>query len=394
MLKIKRHIVRTNWMLAPETLQLFEVLQDKALFVGGAVRNILLEVEVDDIDIATVIEPDKVVELLQNAGIRVIPTGIDHGTVTAIIGDYSYEITTLRRDVDTDGRRALVEYTQCWLEDAKRRDFTMNALFMDLKGNIYDPLGSGLADLDVRCVRFVGEPEQRIKEDYLRVLRFFRFSAIYGGGDFDVAGLSACKKNSYNIKNLSRERISQEFFKIIVSDKPYNVLNIMFEHNVLSEFNFTNDNLKFFQYFCNFQSRYGLNALSSRVFVMAGMDLKNIKKMEKLVLFPKVFLKDMKAINGALNLSDLNCDHAVRECVYRFGRVITAQCLMIELGQDRVMNSYAPKALDIIQNWDIPNFPISGNDLIAKGMSAGKELGEELTRLENEWIDSGFKTTI
>ncbi len=385
-------------MLAAETLQLFKILQGnipqdqpQALFVGGCVRNIVMDKSVDDLDIATVLPPEAVVEILEGAGVRVIPTGIDHGTVTAIIGDYSYEITTLRRDMETDGRRAVVAYTDSWEEDAQRRDFTMNTLLMDLKGNVYDPLDVGLADLDARQVCFVGEPEQRIIEDYLRILRFFRFTALYGEGKFDVAGLNACKKHSGDIKNLSRERITQEFFKIIASDKPYDVLNVMFKYGVVSEFNFVDDNLKFFEYFCGFQSRYRLSAISARLFVMAGLDLGNIKKMESLVLFPKVFLKDMKAINGALKLPDLVCDAAVRACIYRFGRSITAQVLMIELADDRVMNSYAPAALGIIQTWDIPDFPVSGNDLIAQGMTAGKALGVELDRQENEWIKNDFK---
>ncbi len=394
-MKTKRHIVRTSFMLAAETLELFKTLQGntpedepQVLFVGGCVRDAALDIDVDDIDIATKLAPDIVMEILSAAGIRVIPTGIDHGTVTAVIGNYSYEITTLRHDVKTDGRHAVVAYTDCWVQDALRRDFTINTLLMDLKGNIYDPLGNGIKDLDAHNVCFVGNAEQRIKEDYLRILRFFRFSAIYGAGEFDNEGLIACKKHADNIKSLSRERITQEFFKIIASDKPYDVLNIMFEHGILREFKFTGS--KLFEHFCGFQSRYKLNALSSRLFVMADMDFGNIKIMSKFILFPKVFIKDMKAISGALSLPDLSSDHAVRECVYRFGRVATAQSLMIELAQDRVMNSYAPKALDIVQNWDIPNFPISGADLIKRGMLPSPELGAELSRLEDEWIKGGF----
>ncbi|PCJ97504.1 MAG: poly A polymerase head domain-containing protein [Zetaproteobacteria bacterium] len=396
-LKIKRHVVRPNWLLADETLRLFNALQGQtpkdepqALFVGGCVRNILLEHEVDDFDIATLHHPDAVMKILEAEGIKVIPTGIDHGTITAVIGDYVYEITTLRHDKETDGRHAVVAFTDSWIEDARRRDFTMNTLLMDLQGNIYDPLECGLGDLDARCVRFVGEAAQRIEEDYLRILRFFRFSAQYGGVEFDVQGLSACRKHASGIKNLSKERITQEFFKIIASDKPYKTINTMFEHGILSEFVFSNENTEFFEHFCNFQSRYRLSALSSRLFVFAHMGFDNIKSMEEFILFPKVFLKDMKAIAGALSLPDLSSDHAVRESVYRFGRSITAQALMIELVQDRVMNAYAPAALDIVQNWDVPNFSVSGNDLMAGGMKAGPQMGRELTRLEDEWIANGF----
>ncbi len=399
MLKIKRHIVRTSWMLASETVQLFKLLQGsipenepQALFVGGCVRDALLDInDVGDIDIATKLPPEIAMELLTNAGIRVIPTGIEHGTVTAIIGEYSYEITTLRHDKQTDGRHAVVAYTDCWVEDARRRDFTINALLMDLKGNIYEPLENSINDLDSRLVRFVDKADKRIEEDYLRILRFFRFSAIYGGEMFDNEGLAACKGAAGNIYKLSKERITQEFFKIMTSYKPYQVLNVMFEHDILKKFEFNDYNPEFLEHFCGFQRSYRLNALVSRLFVMASMNFENIKAMGEVILFPKVFLKDIKAISGALKLDDLACDHAVREAVYRFGRVATAQALMIELAQDRVMNAQAPKALDIVQNWDIPNFPITGKDLIARGIKPSPEMGLELKHLEDEWIKGGFK---
>ncbi len=398
MLEVKRHIVRKNWMLAPETLRLFKLLQGnipdndpQILFVGGCVRDALLNIEVEDIDIATKLAPEIVMEILIAAGIKAIPTGIDHGTITAVAGDYSYEITTLRRDKKTDGRHAVVAYTDCWIEDAKRRDFTINTLLMDLKGNIYDPLGAGLLDIDNSHICFVGDAKKRIEEDYLRILRFFRFSAIYGEGKFDDEGLLACKDAADNIKKLSKERITQEFFKIIASSKPYHVLNVMFEHGILKDFKFSDYDGRFLEYFCNFQSRYKLFSLSSRLFVMASVNFENIKTMQEFILFPKVFLKDMKAILGALNLPDLSCDKAVREAVYRFGRFGAAQALMIELAQDRVMNSYAPRALDIVQNWDIPNFPLSGKDLIERGVMPSPEMGAKIKYLEDKWIKQDFK---
>ena len=394
LLKISRHIAPHHWMRAPETAELFTALQDEdmqALFVGGCVRNTLLNKPVDDMDIATIHPPDTVIQRLEATDIRVIPTGIDHGTVTAVIGDYTYEITTLRRDTEADGRHAVVAYTDCWIEDARRRDFTMNTLLMDLQGNIYDPLGEGLSDLDAHHVRFVGNAAQRIAEDYLRILRFFRFSALYGDGEFDKDGLKACKKAAKHIKTLSRERITQEFFKIIASDKPHNVLKTMFAHDILKTFDFSDENLEFFEHVCAFQTRYKLNALSARLFVFADMNFENIKTMESFIIFPKIFLKDMKAINGALTLPDLSNDHAVRESIYRFGRTMTAQALMIELAQDRVMNAYAPKALEIIQNWDIPTFPVTGDDLMKQGFKEGPDIGAEIKRLEDEWINDGFQ---
>ncbi len=395
-LQIIKHIVPENWMRERDIAHLFEILQGnvsddepQALLVGGCVRNVLMKKTVEDIDIATVLPPDIVMQLLENADIKVIPTGIDHGTVTAVINKKPYEITTLRHDLKTDGRHAEVSFTDSWEEDARRRDFTINTLLMDLRGNVYDPLGQGIDDIEKKAVRFVGTPEKRIEEDYLRILRFFRFSAIYGDG-FDAGGLQACAKMAKGIDSLSKERITQELFKIIASDTPAKVLGIMFDHNVLPDLNFKNYAPEFFTAFCGFQSRYRLGSLSSRIFVLAALDLENVKAMEKYTLIPKVFLKDIKAISEALNSDDLNCDSAVRKAVYRVGRVATAQTLMIELVQDRVMNRYAPSALKIIQNWDVPSFPITGHDLIERGIEKGPELGKTLEALENYWIEQDF----
>ncbi len=396
-LEIKQKIIPRKWINCKNTKRLFAALQGgipdsepQALFVGGCVRNAIMDVEVEDIDIATKLSPEHVIEILKRENIKVIPTGLKHGTVTAIIDGNSYEITTLRHDLKTDGRHAEVAFTDSWAEDAKRRDFTINTLLMDCKGNVYDPLGTGIDDIAQRRVVFVGNPKKRIEEDHLRILRFFRFSAIYAN-NFDLEGLKACEKAADKIKKLSKERITQEFFKIIASDRPYDVLEVMFRHKILNFFKFCDYNPEFFKYFCKFQSKYRLNALSSRLFVFAALNFENIKSMEEFILFPKVFLKDMKAINRALKLPDLSCDHAVRVSVYRFGRSITAQSLIIELVQDRVINGYVPKALNIIQNWNIPDFPITGENLIAKGIPQGRELGYELNRLEQKWIDNDFK---
>ncbi len=396
-LKIERHIVRQHWMLEEATVSLVKALQGsvaeeepQVLFVGGCVRNAVMDIPVDDIDMATPLMPDEVIQILEKENIKVIPTGIDHGTVTAVMNDRVFEITTLREDKETDGRRAQVDFTASWLRDAERRDFTINTLLMDLKGNVYDPLGLGLKDIDRQKVIFVGDPAQRIEEDYLRILRFFRFSAIYGQGEFDAQGLKACKVAADKIKTLSKERITQEFFKIVASEKAYEVLKVMFDNGVLRDLRFTDFETKFFEHFCNFQEKYRLNGLAARLYVFAQMDFQNVKAMEEYIIFPKVFLKDMHCISGSLSLTDLSCDHAVRESIYRFGRAMTAQALMMQLVQDRVMNAYAPKALEIIQNWDIPTFHITGDDLIAKGMKPGPELGEELMRLEEDWIKDGF----
>lgn len=403
-LQIALKIIPENWMLEPPIKGLFDILQGsestenpQALLVGGCVRNILIRKSVEDIDIATPLKPDDVVKRLENSSVKVIPTGsvkviptgIDHGTVTAVIDGQSFEITTLRHDVKTDGRHALVDYTTSWEEDAKRRDFTINTLLMDLSGNIYDPIGTGLKDIQLRKITFVGNAEKRIKEDYLRILRFFRFSAIYGDG-FDVIGLESCRKMTDGINTLSRERVTQEFMKMLIEDNPADVMNVMFENNILKALKFKEYDPNFLNGFCKFQKRYNLISLASRLFVFSGLNMKNVEALQKTIILPKVFLKDMKHIHDALNLPDLSCDSVVREAVYRFGRIATAQALMIELMQDRVMNAYAPKALDIVQNWDSPMLPLSGNDLLGVGVQKGPEIGLALKKAESIWIENNF----
>lgn len=380
-----------SWMRAPATVKIMESLgAGNARFVGGCVRNALLGIDVTDIDIATKHHPEQVMEILQGQGIKVIPTGIDHGTVTAIIDKQPFEITTLRKDVQTDGRRAVIAFAETWGEDAQRRDFTMNTLLADINGNIFDPTERGMDDLNAGRVIFVGNAEERIQEDILRILRFFRFHALYGTGDPDDAALKACRKYADKIPDLSKERITQEMFKILSVDCPAEILKIMFDNNVLKGILGNLNQLDVLAQLCEFQNRYGLAFLSSRLFALADFSRENITAMETLLLIPKVFKKDIQAIDKILQLPDLNNDHAVKIAVYKHGRVPTAQALMIELTLDRVMNGFAPQAIDIIQNWDIPNFPISGEDLIHEGIPQGPKLGEELARREEVWIENGF----
>ncbi len=431
-------IKQQEWMVSEETDILFNALiaqakrqglrQDiVALFVGGCVRNAIMEeqggnydnydYDYVDYDIATILSPDVVMEGLSQYSpssssttttssssssssssypITAVPTGVRYGTVTAVINGKKFEITTLRRDIENYGRHAKVEFTDSWLEDAKRRDFTMNSLLADRSGNIYDPLGQGLADIKNRVIRFVGNPQRRIEEDYLRILRFFRFHAFYGNGQFDEAALAACRKFADKVKTLSKERITQEYFKIIESDKARFILDVMFENGVMKDLKFAEYDPDLFQYFCEFQEKYKLmlrddSFIASRLYVFSGLDTGNIDKMKEYILFPKVFLRDIKAISAALKLPDLLDEKTVKECIYRYGRVITAQTLMIELAQDRIMNISAAKGLKLVQNWDIPDFPLRGQDLIEAGISQGAEIGAKLGEIEDWWIKGGFK---
>ncbi|MFP4097570.1 MAG: CCA tRNA nucleotidyltransferase [Alphaproteobacteria bacterium] len=398
-LEVKHKIPVKEWMNTAFIHKVFTTLQGalpldepQLLFVGGCVRNALLGKKVDDIDLATPLEPYSVMKILEKEGVKVIPTGIDHGTVTLVNEGKNIEITTLRRDDKTDGRHAHVSFTDNWQEDAMRRDFTLNTLLMDLEGNIYDPLGCGIKAAQERKIEFVGNPDERIAEDYLRILRFFRFNAYYGqsGESYDRKGLKACQRGAEGIKILSKERITQEFFKILLSAKPHEVLEVMFAHDVLRDLKCDQYDAKLLKSLCSTQERYQQQALSARLLVFLALDIENIKAIGDYILLPKALLKEIAAISKALNRFDLSCDSALRECLYHFGRATTTQVLMIDLAQNRVMIANAPAALDIIKNWTIPKFPLNGKDLIAQGLKEGPALGKELKRLEKLWIKNGF----
>ena len=227
-----------DWLAQPGTQALCGALEAagyRALFVGGCVRNALLGVPVADVDIATDARPEAVTRLAEAAGLRVVPTGIEHGTVTVIAGGVPHEVTTFRRDVETDGRRAVVAFADDVTEDAARRDFTMNALYADLWGNVIDPLG-GLPDLLARRLRFVGDAHQRIREDYLRILRFFRFHAHYGDPDqgMDAEALAASAELAEGVDGLSRERIGSEIRKLLAAPDPAPAVAAMAQAGVLA----------------------------------------------------------------------------------------------------------------------------------------------------------------
>ncbi|MFN3700259.1 MAG: CCA tRNA nucleotidyltransferase [Alphaproteobacteria bacterium] len=401
-----------SWMICEETQAVLSALRGEgrrekntsaapaalapaALFVGGSVRNALLGQAVEDIDIATPHLPEMVMALLEGQGIKAIPTGIDHGTVTAVLNGRHFEITTLRKDVSTDGRRAVVAYTDDWAQDAARRDFTMNTLLADDTGQIFDPLGCGLDDLRARKITFVGQADARIKEDYLRILRYFRFHAQYGFAlSAEAADFKACTENADGLARLSKERITQEFFKILAADNSAEILRVMLAHQILPAFAPLATHMTLLKDVCNFQKNYGLISLSARLYVLGGCAAANHSPLPppilETLLIPKVFQKDAATYQQALSMDDMAEPRTVRRVLYRCGRMAAAQVLMISLAQDRVMNGYVPKALEIIQNWDIPDCPVSGEDMIKAGIPSGPQIGDILERLEQHWIESDF----
>ncbi len=382
-------ITPPDWMTAPESGAVFAALQDagaepQVLFVGGCVRNALLGVAVKDADLATIHHPDETSRRLMAAGIKVVPTGIEHGTVTAVVNGKPFEITTLRRDVETDGRHAVVAFTNNWVEDAKRRDFTINTLLADLEGNIYDPLRIGINDLEVRKVIFVGDPAERIAEDYLRVLRFFRFHGLYGQGAPDEAALVSCRNAGDKIVTLSRERITQEFLQILASANIADTLALMIENKIMADVVHPNFEGDAFSALIGLQNRSGLVSITARIAALCAGDAGHMAVLDQYLLLSKAQAKNLALLLGAIN-----APMGIKERLYRFGRDVGAQSvLLLATGNFAKLDD---DDLAVLKDWEIPLYPLTGKDLSGLGMEQGPGMGQILEAVETWWIEWDFQ---
>ncbi len=366
------------WMTARESLAVMKVLNEgkaepQALFVGGCIRNALMGRPVGDIDIATCWTPGEVTEKLKSAGIKVVPTGIDHGTVTAIIGKKTFEITTLRHDVETYGRHAEVAFTDDWVADAARRDFTINTLLADTEGQVYDLTGKGLDDLATGRVVFVGEAKTRVAEDYLRILRFFRFYAVYGAGEPDPTALKACRDSADKVVNLSHERITQEFFKILATDRAALVLGLMFENNVLSDVPHENYRPDLFD---------KLPDVIARLVILAGGQEDHRAVFDKYMILSNKQKKRFSSIIQAQKSLGDGGEKNIKMLIYKYGADIAEQVLL--LGEKDVVD------LAFVKDWQVPKFPVGGDDVMKAGVAAGPAVGEILEKTEQWWIGQDF----
>jgi len=415
-----------DWLVHPDTKAVMSALMSPydgkcatARFAGGCVRDAVLQLPVQDVDIAIDCPPQTTLQILKNAGIKAIPTGIDHGTVTAVMPAYSFEITTLRRDVETDGRHAIVAYTQDWIEDASRRDLTINAMYADLDGAIYDPW-NGLADLGARRVRFVGKPEDRINEDVLRLLRFFRFYGRFGSPPADIDALLACRKLAHRIPELSGERVRSEMMRIMAGKDPGGLIVLMAGEGVT-------------------QYLFPTEINPGRLRVLAWLESRG-------VIAPGVEVCPLRRLAALLKSGDVDKDQvtiAELSKAWRLSNAETArlhQCMILPEGMSPVTvgmsQAEARKALYVLgaeayvdqvllawaeyrhlygvmgpvpgahgtQCWDallrLPQtnpppatFPISGKDVLATGKTPGPQVGHCLRELEDRWIRDDFVTS-
>ena len=353
-----------------------------ARFVGGCVRNAVLGRAVDDIDVAVAQPPETVMRALEAARIKVVPTGLRHGTVTAVVDGRPFELTTLRRDVETDGRRAVVAFTDDWLEDASRRDFTFNALYADRDGTLYDPF-DGLADLSAGRVRFIGDADTRIAEDHLRVLRFFRFNAWYGQGAVEPAGFDACRRNAGSVRSLSGERVAKELLRLLAAAQPADSLDAMVEAGALDHWLLEFVDTKRLRKLIAREDRPdSLRRLAA--ILPSGADAVAIGKRLKLSTQQQVRLGVMLDVQPALDLA--GGDKAWRADIYRQGNNFFADRLLLAV--DRPGDWRA--ALSLARRWTPPELPVSGGDALTFGLKPGPKVGALLEAVERWWIAGNF----
>lgn len=385
--------ITADWIAAEPTRRVYEALNSaeagSSRFVGGCVRNSVMARSVDDIDIATKLVPEQTISALEAAGIRAIPTGIEHGTITAVCAGMPFEITTLRRDVETDGRRAVVAFTTEWTEDAQRRDFRLNALYADGAGKIFDPTGEGLADAKSGRVIFIGDADQRLKEDYLRILRFFRFNAWYGQ-EIDSSGLAACARQAGGLSRIAKERIWRELFKLFSAPTPQDAVAAMADIGVL-------------------ETVLGPSLLpTSRLAKLVSIEEQRQRSPDPLLRIMALVPRDaayLRDLSDALRFSNRERDRLVAWAdrdlpdlgqgegpdllagLYRFGaQAVLDRAMTASLDHGQTISQHALVSCD---TWQSPDFPVGGDDALAAGFR-GPEIGAALKRVEDAWLASGL----
>ncbi|HEY1425747.1 MAG TPA: CCA tRNA nucleotidyltransferase [Caulobacteraceae bacterium] len=387
------------WMTQPETRAVIEALEAAggagcARFVGGCVRNAILKRPIDDIDVATTLTPDRVTEALTKARLKAVPTGVEHGTITAVAKGRPYEITTLRRDVETDGRRAVVTFTTDWAEDAMRRDFRLNALYADPTGRLYDPTSGGLADARAGRIGFVGDAQTRIREDGLRILRFFRFQAWYGAGEPDAAGLAACAALRGLIGNLSAERVSAELLKLLAAEDPRPAVRLMAQAGVLAEALPEATGLARFERLVGIETEmlFTEDALLRLAALLPDRPATAAALAERLRLSNAERDRLVAALDPEPALKSWMSPKETRQLVYRLG--VEAFCDRVSLAwaaSDRPAAAVQWRALlATARGWTPPKFPLSGDEVLAAGVPKGPLVGEVMREVEAWWVESDF----
>ena len=363
-------------------------------FVGGAVRDTLAGIKNFDIDLATDLSPEELVEACEESGLKTVPIGIKFGTVGVVLNNQTLEVTSLRKDIKTDGRHAVVEFTSDWESDASRRDLTINAIYADEKGSVFDYY-NGIDDLENGVVRFIGNAGQRIKEDYLRILRFFRFYSIFGKGEIDAKALKACVENKDGIKTLSIERIRDELGKILMTSNAVKTLQIMFDNEILIHFLPDSPNLDKLQFLIDLVNKHKIKQeVLRRLFILYTPDEKlaeNLACRLKLSRKDKELFVSWSIYNPSLEES--MTEKGLRKLLYLYGRDFCFNKFLIISALNKTESKNFAEIIERINTLEIPVFQVKGKNIIDAGIMNNHRISDVLRQLENAWIDSDFTLT-
>ncbi len=380
-------LTNASWFNSPELKAVVAALSvggDMPRIVGGAVRDGLLGLPVADVDLATTRTPDEVISALETARIKAVPTGIDHGTITAVAGGKTFEITTLRRDVSTDGRRATVVFSTDWQEDAARRDFTINALYADpYSGEVYDYFG-GLEDLKAGKVRFIGDANARIAEDHLRILRYFRFYARFGKSTPDAKAIAACELAAKSLMALSRERIADELIKLLTLPDPSDSVRLMVEHKIFAAFlpEISDDATARLE-------RLSVREKCAEIEAKAGRRISALLPDNRAVVehvAARLKLSNKMRVELCERVSELDpVSTSATVLGYRYGVAMATDMFLLHGGETAWR-----QGIDALRNWSPPVFPIKGGEIVARGLTAGPLVAKTLKAAEQQWIAEGF----
>jgi len=389
-----RHKISSKvpWMVSEETVRLMSLLNagesDEARFIGGCVRDALVNRKSFDIDIAVNFSPNRTIEILKDNNIRYVPTGLQHGTVTAILNGSAYEVTSLREDVETDGRHAKVKFTTDWEKDASRRDFTINAISVNMQGEVFDYFG-GIEDLRLGKVRFIGDAEKRIEEDYLRILRFFRFYGIFAKGDVDRDVFLAIENNVKGLDLISKERICIEMLKILSIAKPASIVDLMNRAKVLNHVlpNHNNYDIDSLYRLERFEEVFNNQESPIRRIAILIDNYNDIDNCLHLSNYQKNNLKILLDISKKISPSIEEIE--LQKLIYKHGNEAVRSALLIAAAKENdIMN--LNDLYDKATSFYVTRFPITGDDVKECGIEEGNSVGYILKELEDWWIENGF----
>lgn len=393
MLKQIKAPFNLNW-LQDDTLQkllsIFNNKGEEARIVGGAIRNALLNKPITDIDIATTATPENIILYAKQAGFKAIKTGIEHGTITIIANSQIFEVTTLREDTKTDGRHAIVKFTKDWKIDAQRRDFTINALYLDVSGIIYDYV-NGLEDIELKKIKFIGTPALRIQEDYLRILRFFRFYAYYGEGAPNKEDLLNCVAYKNGLKKISSERIWTEFKKILIAPNPLRAMLWLRKTDILNLIIPQSEKwgIDLLPKLIEAEQKFNWHIKESPFLRLQAIIPPRPECCKELAKHLNLSKKELNNLIAWAKVPILKNDFAINKFLFLYGKIALIDNLKLLIAQYN--NKKHLILLNKLQNANMPIFPILGKDLLNLGATSGKILGDNLKKLEELWLESDCK---